>query len=411
LIQGQDACLPFFRLVQPVHFPAPRLVKLVIVLLVLVVAIWQSDTVAYVGTVAIEHVRLMAARRPIRKLIAASDTPPELRRRLEYILHARKFASQSLGLPDNGSFTTYVEIGRRSVAWAVSAAPEFSTAPITWCFPFAGCVSYRGYPSRSRAEAFAASLRASGDDVTISATTAYSTLGWFDDPVLSSYINRPPAELAALIFHELAHQVLYVKGDSAFNEGFATTVEREGARRWLIAEGDIAALAHQEEAERQEDFEARILIAAQAQLAGLYQSALSRDHMREEKRAVLQHTRELLCGADLTCTNTALLRSAAGGISDLNNASLVAIATYYAYVPAFRELLRRSDFNLSAFFAAAHRAGSLPPQQRQDFLRSLTTTSEPRRGIHRSDAAWQEGTTCRRSIFPAPLESSCPTAL
>ncbi|KJV23700.1 aminopeptidase, partial [Luteibacter yeojuensis] len=207
-------------------------------------------SLGYYAHVTHGQVALLTARKPIDKVIADPKTPDKVRKRLETARDARRFASAALGLPDNRSYTYYVQLDRPWVAWNVFATPELSVDPVIQCFPFAGCVSYRGYFRRDLAESQAARQKALGHDVSIGDVPAYSTLGWFADPVLSSMLGWDEDDLAGTIFHELAHQKLYVKNDSSFNESYASFVEQEGVREWRAARGLPApdangdALAH-----------------------------------------------------------------------------------------------------------------------------------------------------------------------
>ena len=179
----------------------------------------------------------MFRARPIETVIAAPDTEPHLAARLRTALNIRDFASRVLGLPANASYRRYVDLDRRHVVWSVVAAPELSLEPRHWCFPVAGCLSYRGYFSESAAEEYAESLKSEGWDVTVAGVRAYSTLGWFDDPLLSSMVDLPEYFLAGIVFHELAHQRRYVPGDTGFNESLAVVIERAGVDRWIEAAG------------------------------------------------------------------------------------------------------------------------------------------------------------------------------
>ena len=174
---------------------------------------------------------LMSKREPIARVIDEPSTPAALRAQLKSVTAIRNFASRELGLPDNGSYRKYADIGRPYVVWNVVAAPEFSVDPKQWCFPIVGCVGYRGYFVEKRARRFAAGLHAKGFDVVVGGVAAYSTLGHFDDPILSSMVGWNDVELASIIFHELTHQLLYVPNDASFNEALATTVAEEGVRR------------------------------------------------------------------------------------------------------------------------------------------------------------------------------------
>src|SRR5215467_3389366 len=216
--------------------------------------------------------RLLHARVPIPALIADPKTPATLRVRLEGVRAAREFASRELGLPDNGSYRSYADIGRRFVVWNVVAAPEFSLQPKRWCFPVAGCVAYRGYFQERRARNLALELEARGFDVVVEGVPAYSTLGRFADPVISSMLGYDDDELAATIFHELAHQLIYVRNDSEFNEAFATTVEEVGLTRWLEHQGAAQRIERFHTEQQREAALLALLQPARARLAALYES-------------------------------------------------------------------------------------------------------------------------------------------
>src|ERR1700753_1223482 len=191
----------------------------------------------YLAQAAGGQIHVLNARKPIDKVVADPKTPDPLRARLVEVRAARAFAVSELHLPDNRSYRTYADIKRPYVVWNVVATPEFSIEPKHWCFPIAGCVAYRGYFKERSARKFAAKLAAQGFDVTVGGVPAYSTLGKFADPVLSTMMRYDDSDLVAIIFHELAHQLLYVKNDTEFNEAFATMVEQAGLERWLEANG------------------------------------------------------------------------------------------------------------------------------------------------------------------------------
>ncbi|MDD5330670.1 MAG: aminopeptidase, partial [Sulfuricella sp.] len=171
------------------------------------------------------HLHVMNAAHPIRDVLQDPAADPELKHQLEDVAAIREFASRELALPDNNSYRAYADLGRPYVVWNVFAAPEFSVEPEKWCMAFVGCVNYRGYYDRADADRYADALRHRGLDAFVGGITAYSTLGLFDDPVLNTFLRLGDTEVARTLFHELAHQRLYVKGDSVFNESFATTVE------------------------------------------------------------------------------------------------------------------------------------------------------------------------------------------
>jgi predicted aminopeptidase len=305
---------------------------------------------------------LMSKREPIAQVIEQASTPPALRAQLEAVAVIRDFASRELGLPDNGSYRSYADVGRRYVVWNVVAAPEFSVNAKEWCYPVVGCVAYRGYFVESRARRFAARLRGQGLDATVGGVAAYSTLGHFDDPVLNTMMGWNDVELAAIIFHELTHQLLYVPNDSSFNEALATTVEEEGVRRWLHAQGRDADLAGHVEQQEHYAKVIELLGATRAELRAIYASGLAPAPMREKKHAAFDSLR----------SSFALLKAGWGGHApfetwfedDLNNGHLVSIATYFACVPGFERELRAAGGDLAGFYARVRRLAKLDQEQR-----------------------------------------------
>lgn len=313
--------------------------------------------------------RILAKRRPIAAVLADRETAPGLARQLELALAIRRFSIGELGLPDNGSYRSYVDLGRSYAAWNVVAAPEFSVEPLTWCFAFAGCVTYRGYFSPERARRFAARLRRDGYDVQVTPVVAFSTLGWFQDPVLNTFVDRPEGELAGLIVHELAHQVVYLKDDTTFNESFATVVEVEGVGRWLTSRGRPGALAQYREQQRRERAVVELLLAYRERLAAIYELDRPDDGRRRSK------AREI---ASLRADYESLKQGWGGDPrfdawfgSEVNNATLAAVAAYHDLVPAFEALLATSGGELSVFFAEVRRLASLAPGERKAELQRL----------------------------------------
>jgi predicted aminopeptidase len=310
---------------------------------------------------------VMHAREPIGQVIADPKTPAPLRARLKLVSEAREFATRELQLPDNKSYRTYADIGRDYVVWNVVATPEFSVVPRHWCFPVAGCVSYRGYFHEAAARKFAAEMAGQGFDVAIDPVPAYSTLGKFADPVLSSMLRYGDDELVATIFHELAHQLLYVKDDSAFNEAFATTVEDAGLERWLLLQGSASRMqAYREDAAREEAF-LKLLANARAQLAALYASDAPPQQMRAAKREILTLLGEEIHAFEKHEHVSYPLYDQ--WIADgLNNARLASVATYYDCVPGFKRLLAKEHGELPAFYAAARALAKLPRKERHQRL-------------------------------------------
>jgi predicted aminopeptidase len=306
--------------------------------------------VTYLAQAARGQWRLMQARQPIARVLARPDTSATLRTTLEQAVRIRDFASRELGLPDNASYRSYAEIHRPYVVWNVVAAPALSVRPRSWCFPVAGCVAYRGYFSERSAQAFAARLKGRGDDVLVGGVAAYSTLGRFDDPVLSSMTGYGELELAALVFHELGHQVAYLPGDSAFNEAFATTVEEEGLARYAAARAEPAQLAAWQKRRAQRIELAAVFASRRLQLARLYAGPQDAAQKRQEKAQVFA-----ALGRDIR-----ELEQRTGQLSGygpwidagLNNAHLASVATYYDQMPRFEQLLAEQGGNLTAFYVA-----------------------------------------------------------
>jgi predicted aminopeptidase len=316
------------------------------------------------------HLSLLARQQSIEELLASRQTSPDLRRKLAVVLRVRRFAARELLLPDRGSYATYVDIKRPYVTWNVFAAPEFSLTGREWCFPFAGCVRYRAYFAKSAAEAFASSLARRGDDVYLAGASAYSTLGWFADPVLSTFFEDSDLEIARLIFHELAHQKLYVQGDSEFNEAFAVAVEREGLRRWT--EG--AGMERQHDALLQRwDEEGRVLQyiqSARQRLSELYAAAVPIDEKRRRKASIFSELEKQLGSRGSRSASGP--KDSAATWQRLDNAYLVAVGTYYAYLPAFAALLCMHGRDLGAFYRAASELGRLPSRERRLRLEELS---------------------------------------
>lgn len=309
------------------------------------------------------HMKIMAARRDVGALIADPSTPPALRGRLEKAQAIRQFAVDALDLPDNKSYRDYADIGRDHVTLAVYAAPEFALAPRLWCFPVFGCVPYKGFFSEKDAAEQAATLRSQGMDVFVSGVIAYSTLGWSNDPLLSTMFADDETYLAGLIFHELAHQRVYVAGDSAFNEAFAVAVEMTGVEKWLRAQGDGASLRrYAQEQGREADFLA-LVATTREELWHIYASADAPEVKRAAKASAIERLR----------ARYRVLRDGRWGgyrgydgwfDAPINNARLAATAVYNARVPAFLRLFDLCAGDYPRFYAAVRRIGALPADKR-----------------------------------------------
>lgn len=308
------------------------------------------------------QISLLWKRKPIAAVIANPATSPALRAQLTGVSEIRDFASRELALPDNGSYRGYADIGRSDVVWNVFAAPEFSVEPKRWCYPVVGCVAYRGYFAERKARQYAQQLRAEDYDVAVRGATAYSTLGTFDDPVLSTMLGWGDVDLAAIIFHELTHQMLYVRDDASFNEALATLIEEEGVRRWLHAHGRDGDLASYMARQARYAQVIGILLDGRRELQTVYSSGSDRATMLGKKSAVFDGMRRKYHELKLGWAEAKGYDSWFDGT--LNNADLVSIATYQSCLPGLRRELAALNGDLPAFYRHARLLAKMPAAER-----------------------------------------------
>jgi len=295
------------------------------------------------------QLELNRKREPIEEVLQDQETPPELATRLRLVQEARQFSVDELGLPDNKSYHSYADIGRDYVVWNVFAAPEFSLQPETWCFPVAGCVAYRGYFSKDKAVRESERLAAKGLDVRVGGVAAYSTLGKFNDPIISSMMNWGDVQLVAVLFHELAHQVLYVKGDSGFNESFATAVEEYGVQRWLESRGQVEDIADYFEAQALRQDMMSLVADARLELEELYSGDLDDEDKRRQKGNRLRSL-----GEDISALLQSNGRDATSWRNgEWNNARLVSMNLYEGRLPEFRALFEQCEQRIDCFYEKA----------------------------------------------------------
>lgn len=322
---------------------------------------------AYYWQAARGQLALWHGAQPLDALLSDHDTPESLRDQLLRARAIRAFASQALDLPDNGSYRKYVDIHRPFVVWNVFATAPLSIEPRQWCFPVAGCVSYRGYFAREDAERYAEELRKQGLDVFVGGVPAYSTLGWFDDPLLSSFIHWPETELARLMFHELAHQVAFAGGDSEFDEGFAVTVEEEGVERWIAHRQDPQLAQRFARAQAMRADFRDLVLRYRARLGETYAAPLTDAEKALRKKALI---------AELKADYARIKRERWNGFAgydrwfgqDINNATLASIGIYTQRVPQFQALLQHMDHDLPRFYAEVKRLAKLAPEARHAAL-------------------------------------------
>jgi predicted aminopeptidase len=327
------------------------------------------STLAYTSQAVTGGASILLKRRPIERVLARGELPARSAEKLRAVAALREFAARELALPVGRAYATYAEIDRDTVTWNVVATPELAVDPVTWCFPVAGCVSYRGYFREARARRYAAKLARRGLDVAITEAIAYSTLGWFDDPVLDGFLRLPDWQLAGLLFHELAHRAVYAPGDTAFNESYATAVEELGLERWLAERGDAAEAAAARAALAEERAFDALRLATRERLVALYRSSASDAEKRAGKSRLLAEMvaehRRLRAAGELGPRFDAWLAR------EPNNADLAAVADYARWLPALRALFAASD-GFVAFHAAARDLAGLDRDERRERLAALS---------------------------------------
>lgn len=323
----------------------------------------SCSSVRYLWQAAEGQMQLLTEAKPIDQVIADPATTPEVRRKLQLVQQVRAFGVQEMGFPDHGSYQKYVDLGRPYVVWNVFSAPEFSTTLRTQCFPVAGCVGYQGFFAEADARAEAERRRALGDDVQVAGITAYSTLGYLRDPVLSNMFGHDDVWLIRTILHEMAHPTLYVPDDTDFNESYATALENEATRRWMKRQGTPElASDHATDRARTEQW-VKLTLEAREQLNQLYAQPLPDAEKRARKAAIFD---------DLQAKATALRREwfgpEAAPAARQSNASLGSAAAYADLVPTFEALLSRLGGNIPAFIRAASECAKQPKPQRPGCL-------------------------------------------
>lgn len=334
--------------------------------LLLSLALCGCESIGYYGQAISGQYQIMQSRQPIEDLISDPDTPEALAKRLELILAVREFAETELHLPVGDHYLSYVELDRPVVAWNIFAAPELSLVPKTWCYPIAGCAAYRGYFDIRDAHRYSQKLKAQGYDVYIGGVTAYSTLGWFDDPILSTFSKLDDAQIAALLFHELAHQKLYVPGDTVFNESFATAVEQEGLRRWQIASNDAFIYKTYLSKRQRQDTFVDLIMKYRHRLESMYAEDLPIEAKREAKVRIIS---ELIAEyRQMKSARPEMAAYANWFKQPVNNAQIISISSYNEFVPAFNNLLIQHNRNLQKFYEACRRLAQMDISERHEIL-------------------------------------------
>ena len=320
------------------------------------------------------QIEVLSKREPIDDILASPDTAIELSRRLRLVQAARQFSVEELGLPDNKSYRSYSDLERDYVVWNVFAAPEFSLGAREWCYPIVGCVSYRGYFSEEAAHREARKLKAKSFDVAVGGVPAYSTLGNFNDPVLNTMMRWDDVKLVATLFHELAHQVLYIKDDTGFNESFATAIEEIGIERWLLANGRPEEMAGYRAQKALHRRLVALVEAARGDLAEYYGRAINPDTKRALKTGRLAQL-----AADVRAELRAAGRSENHWLTgELNNARLLPMSLYEGQVPAFLVLYADCRLELACLYEEAARIAKFDRRERDARLAALAARDQGR---------------------------------
>lgn len=330
------------------------------------------SNVAYISQSVGGHLKLVSGSKSVEALLKDRTLEPAFKEQLSLSADIRTFATERLALPDNDSYRKYVDTGREYVTWSVFAAPEFSQNVRTWCFPVAGCVPYRGYFSKDRAQKFADEIQSDGFDVYVGGVPAYSTLGWLDDPLLNTMFLRGEINLARVVFHELAHQRVYVPGDAAFNEAFAVAVEESGTILWLKNRSDQAGLRFYRAARKRNETFLALIAETRQELDRIYQSADNDGKKRQAKDAAIERLR-----ARYRRVRSQKWNGYPGYdhwfSEPINNAKLATVSVYNDLQPAFSRLLTLCDSNYERFYKAVSDLAKRPPMERRTALREADT--------------------------------------
>lgn len=337
-----------------------RPLSMAILAAILIIGIAGCGNVLYLSQAVGGHCRLMFSRVPIKEVLEKDLVDSAGQEKLRMVLELREFVSKELGLPENKSYTVYSDIKGECLGWNVYCAPRFSVEPKQWHFPFAGTVVYKGYFSKKAALKFAGKMDKEGYDVYLSPIGAYSTLGWFNDPILSTHLKLNTIQIAGLIIHELAHQEYYLPGDSQFSESFAVSVERAGVLRWLESTGRVGQVAEARKMWDRRDALNIRLFEIRSSLNEIYNSGFDSITMAQKKDSLIQTLKKEFPGLSRNNTNDKY--------TTINNAFFVPISTYYSLVPAFQNLLDSLGGDFSQYYNEVKRIGKLPAEERRSQL-------------------------------------------
>ncbi len=352
----------------------------------IVLAVSGCNTLNFYRQAAVGEYHILSSEMPVEKVLKDPKTSPRLKERLELVQQFRAFAEHELKLPVDGQYLKYADLHRPFVVWNVEAAREFSLEPRSWWYPLVGSLEYRGFFSEPAAQKYGATLKKKGYDVYVAGVEAYSTLGWFKDPLLNTFIFNRDADLAETLFHELGHQRVFARGDEDFNEAFATTVGQEGATRWLKQKGNQDALdQYREELKRNDQF-VHLIMRTRDQLIALYG-----DKRTPEGKLKATHPERRMGANELRAKKKAIfdafqqeylrLKQSWGGSKEydewfnrnVNNAQLNSVAAYYDLLPGFQRILELNGGDFEKFYVESERLSKLTRKERQQWLRTLAT--------------------------------------
>ena len=311
---------------------------------------------------------LLQQRQSIEQILSQQSEPESVLHQLDYSQQVRKFAVQQLGLENNNSYQDYVDLKRPYVVWNVFATPALSLNNHTWCYPIAGCTAYRGYFSEQQAQEYAATLDAQGLDTYVSGAVAYSTLGWFDDPILNTFLEYDNLTLAALLFHELAHQTLFVKNDTLFNESYASALETLLLQRWAESHYPITAWQQYQRAQKRHQQFLDLVLENKAQRQALFESDRSKQEKHSEKSRLIQQLQKRYQQFKQHWNHYSGYDDWFD--TDLNNAQLSSVSAYSELTPYFLSLFRQTHEDIPSFIEACRQLAWLPLPERHQQLKS-----------------------------------------
>lgn len=336
---------------------------------VIIMLISGCSTAGYYAQSVKGQMEIWQGSRPISSVLEDPEVSKGVKDMLELALEIRRFAVEELHLPDNDSYTKFVDLDRPYMVWSVFAAPELSLEPVEWCFLIVGCVNYRGYFTKDSAQEFADQISDQGFDVYVGGVPAYSTLGWFDDPLPNTVLKYSKGDFAGLIFHELAHQVAFAKGDTVFNESFASTVERLGVERWLMVSGDASEIARYRLDKKRDQQVVDLILDYRAQMEAAYSANTSDTEKRRIKQQLVAELKEAY--ARITKDWKGYSGYRYWFEQPINNAKLISIATYNELIPAFEKLLQNHGGDLKSFYQSVIELAEQPKSSRREALAAL----------------------------------------